>query len=482
MTQPHPTGHDDEVTLSDVVGKLWAGRGVVVALAALGLCAGLFSALMQVARTSHAMEYYVELSGIEKARYPNGTAFSPQDLLAPAVIDKLRRAALPGIDSIEIRDAFTVTFANPTTEAILLKFRQRTAGADVTVAELNTIGAQFDEELANSIQQMLRISMDFGTLGLNEGQARNVITALPEFWSEVYTTQFRVLDDTTLQGQSIIEDAGLDQAIGVIEADRTLTTMRAGLTVLANDNRLALLQTGDGQTPEDLASQLDTFDSVYLSPVISRELASNEAMTSFYINDISLEIERLNESVASLDATVNNITLILGGQARVPANLDQDGFRGTPNGLRVSDGAFGDIVELANRASLATYLTSVFERRHDYIRERAALEARLRQISESPALSSAFVDAAQERWSSLIGSYNALLTGARQVIRQRSGELHRPAIAPRKIGTTYAEPLTLFGAIGLLAGLLVGATASLVRPVRQRPAAETATRFPKEAA
>ncbi|MBO6639009.1 MAG: hypothetical protein JJ920_15710 [Roseitalea sp.] len=483
MAQSDLNWHDDEISLSDIVRKLWSGRGLIVALAAVGLCLGALGAFMQMSRTSQTMEYYVELSGIEKSSYPNGTAFSPQDLIAPAVINRLSATVLPQTESFEIRNALTVTFANPATEAILMNYRERVSGANVTIAELNTLSAELEEQLANSIQQMLRISLDYGALGLSESQARNVVTALPGIWSDVYTTQFRVLDDTVLQGQSIAANAQLDEALGVIEADRTIVAMRVGLEAMSGDNRLASLQTESGQTPEDLANRLESFEAVYLSPIISRQLAADNTLVRFYLNDISREIERLDDALASLNATVEDVKAVIGNRNVGPSGLGAGGeAQTTSSGIQVGNGAIDEIVDLANRASLSGYLTSVFERRHTLVSQRANLQSRLRQINEEPVLSQAFVAAAQSQWTQLIESYNALLSGARVTVRNSSGELYRPALAARDVTSSVGRPLLIYGGMGLLLALFVGMVVALLRPAPRVARAGQTTPLRKEAA
>ena len=81
--------YDDEISIGELLQKLWKKRGLIVFLPLV--CAGLTIASLLWTKSvgGERLSYYVELTGIKDGAYSNGVAFSPQDLLNPKVVNKL---------------------------------------------------------------------------------------------------------------------------------------------------------------------------------------------------------------------------------------------------------------------------------------------------------------------------------------------------------------------------------------------------------
>ena len=77
----------EEIDLWVILQKLWARRGLLIILPLMFSFLAVIWLLVTAVETSTPTVYYVELQGIEKSRYPNGTVFSPQDMLIPDALD-----------------------------------------------------------------------------------------------------------------------------------------------------------------------------------------------------------------------------------------------------------------------------------------------------------------------------------------------------------------------------------------------------------
>ena len=77
----------DEIDLWTILQKLWVRRGLLIIVPLMFSFLAVIWLLVTAVKTSTPTVYYVELQGIEKSRYPNGTVFSPQDMLIPDVLD-----------------------------------------------------------------------------------------------------------------------------------------------------------------------------------------------------------------------------------------------------------------------------------------------------------------------------------------------------------------------------------------------------------
>ena len=66
----------DEISIRDLFSKLWAARGIFVVIPLVFGGLSLATVMMQQVRVTPAIEFYINLIGIEKSNYPNGTRFS----------------------------------------------------------------------------------------------------------------------------------------------------------------------------------------------------------------------------------------------------------------------------------------------------------------------------------------------------------------------------------------------------------------------
>ncbi len=96
--------NQDEISLTDIVAKLWQRRGLFLVLPVLALLAAGIFLLSSAVWTTNPTVYFVKLTGINQAQYPNGATFSPQDLLVPEVFDHLAKT-LDLKDRTQLREA-----------------------------------------------------------------------------------------------------------------------------------------------------------------------------------------------------------------------------------------------------------------------------------------------------------------------------------------------------------------------------------------
>ena len=245
--------------------------------------------------------------------------------------------------------------------------------------------------------------------------------------------------------------------------------MENGVTVLTEDGRLAMLRTDTGITPADVQRRLDDFNTVYLSAILSRNLNASDALTQFYVNDIELKILKVDEQINGLKQTISDITDILASQR----GGGLSGQRGDSVGL--SGNALGDIVSLANQASLSTYLTELFDAQKILVAERSDLRVQLNKITDAKNLPADFMITAQNRYEGIIEEYNALLTRAREMNRQNSSELYHALGAPTLTGEIWPPRAALYLVLSILIGGFIAVILALILPVRAKDEDDLAT-------
>jgi len=456
----------DELSLTDIMIKLWRRRRLILALPVVAGILGLITVLVMATAARMPMIYYLNLTGIEKGAYPNGVTFSPKDLEAPEVVAVL--AEKMEIEEREkLRAAINVRFSSPMTAGILKKYNDRLGQEGLNSAEIDAINMELDEELKRATQKSARISVDYQSLGLTAAEGAEIAMLLPRVWAEVFTTQFRVLDNTKLSGAAQTTALSLSTSIGVLEASTYIETMIAAMEILEEDSRLSAIQTSDGITPADLRTKIVNFNNIYLSAILSRNLGTDDALTRFYQQDLLLKIERVNEEIRGVNESIQSIQLVLNGESSQP--LDRPSYQS--DRVQVTGDAIGDIVQLVNRSSLSEFLTELYERKGELILERSNLNMQAKKINNKVEFTGELINAAQGQLDRLNASYIDLLVRAREMNRQNSGTLYQAIGDPVKIGSMLPGRSLLIIVLSVLIGGVVAVMLALILPTReQKPA------------
>jgi hypothetical protein len=458
---------DDEISLTDLFLKLWHRRGLIIALPVLAAMMGLIFILFQASEAKTPTIQYVNLTAVDKGLYPNGVAFSPQDLKAPEVLNAL--AARAGVADIgDLRDAITVSYASPVTKGILKKYEEKLGQKGINAAQIDALNAELQEELTRSTQRTLRVSIDHQGLGLSSEQGAELAILLPQLWSEIFTTKFRVLDNTKLSNAILPDRLSLTSTLGIIEARRIILNAIETLKIIEADNRLQSLTGEAGVTPTDLRLQLSYLDDIYLNGVLSENIASGDVLARIYLNDILLDIERYNEELEGVGQTIQSMQMVLSrdaGEAR-----SKEAAQSSAASVQLSGDAIEDIAALVNRSALAEYLTQLYERKAEMVSKRAALKIQIRKAESGEGFGPELVAGAETDLNRLVKSYASLLTRAREMNQRTAGELHQALGAPITTGSLLPPRAPLILALSIVLGGFVAVVLALLLPGRQRDA------------
>jgi hypothetical protein len=368
---------DYEISIVDILAKLWRRRGLLVIIPILTGGLGVLAVLLMATQISAPVVHYVNLTGIEKGKYPNGVDFSPRDLQSPEVLRSL--ADKFGIEQTEdFGEAISVSYSAPSTDGILKKYQVRLSQNGLKAVEIDAINAEFNEELARATEKTAQISIDYQSIGVDKALAAQMAIELPKIWADVITTKFRVLDSTKLSGLSKAAELKLSPAAGALESNIYVQSMLRGLQIIEEDGRLAGLQTESGITATDLRAQILDFDSLYLSAILSRNLSEEDTLTKFYQTELEFKIEKIKEEMDGMEDAIVSIQEVISGKTDVAV----PGQSYSSDRMQVTGDAISNIVNLVNKSSLSGYLTQIYERKQELISERAELNLRLKKINE----------------------------------------------------------------------------------------------------
>lgn len=449
----------DEVSINDVIIKLWKRRGLILILPVLSGLLAVASVLLMATQSINPMIHFVSLTGVTNGEYPNGVKFSPLDLKSSEVlINVANKFGLNDYDALS--EAIDVTFGAPTNVGIIKKYQVKLSQNKLKVAEIDQINEQFNEELSNATEKTAKIAIDYQSIGIDEGLAAQIALTLPLSWAEVFTKKFRILDNPKLSGISQIQEINLRTPSNIIEASDYLANMLDGLEIIENDSRLSGLQTDSGETAADLRVKVRDFNNLYLSAILSRNLSNKDELTKFYQNNFTLRIAMLTEQLNGVNETVNSIRSMISGGSN--SEVEDTSF--SNNRANFGGSSLTEIVDLVNKSSMTDYLTSLFQLKLEIIKERSELNLRMSKIEEEVQYSDEFLISTEQKLNKLNSKYTDILVGARQMNLQNNKTLSKSLGSPHLTGSLFPKRSILIILLSVIVGGLVAAIAALMLP------------------
>ncbi len=461
------------VSLSDIFWRLWKWRGVVVfvplLLVGVTVLAIVFSALGQ----SRQAILLVSLRNIENQRYPNGSEFSPRDLLIPEVLTEIRRLYDIPAD-INLNDAISVAYDSPVADGIARSYQDRLSARNLSQAEIQALNQSYLDELRTSMRSALRITVDYPLLGLDSERGLALAADVPRLWSLVYTTKYRIFTDRGLADLAVTRtEEDLQTTASILVANNRVAAMVEGANRFLEDNRLSMLRVSNGVSPADLLIELKNFQAIYFNVLKARAFQSGDTAAQAYMNRLRLDIGEKNRQIEASDAALKG----LGDYQRSgrseqvsQAPVTQAEQAST---IQIGDSAFSSIVELAERGSYAGLVRQVLDERRGLMNELAALEKERESATiggNEITVTPNFTGDAAASLNILTSQYSQMLRAAEDQLRTRGGELFQPLLGPR-LGASpliSLRSLMIVGAAGL-AGLLLSVTAVLIAGSIRRP-------------
>ena len=492
LPQPYGFPPEDEISISELLMKLWAKRGLIVILPLV--FAGLTIVGLLAGKTAQqtTVSYYIELSGIYlgdmpgsdsederdsdsdsdsdrdvTTRYPNGTLFSPQDLLNPAVLKSLGDEF--NLDPLELADHLDVQYGTPVSNGVLAEYRAALgASSKATAEDLAAINARFQAKLDAASKRGLKITVDFVELGLEKSQSLEIAVRLPKLWNQVFTSQFNTTLNTSIVGLRWVDAIDLNTTTGLQEADIQLDQLKLGTELLSKDGRLRGIVNTGGASANDLLGYIDDFKTIFFEPLYLEAFERDSTLSRIYEQDLKLQITKVKNEITELNARLSDIRDFQFSSRGTGGSGQGGGERASLDGT-----AFGEVVSLAERAALSNYLQSSLDQRYELIKELTELEAKLQRITRASgangesAITKEFVEMGTTRYKSIVAGYRDLLTKAQAITKARTPEFYAVMTQPEVDGQLIEKRDLLFIALALALGGMLGIVVALVWPLKQ---------------
>jgi hypothetical protein len=420
------------ISLSDIFWRLWQWRGVIV-LAPL-LLAGFATLLIVVWSLAQDRQatYLINLKNIENQSYPNGSEFSPRDLLIPEVMSEIRRRYNIPSD-VDLNEAISVAYDSPIAEGIAKSYQQRLSARNLSQAEIEVLNQNYLQELRSAMRSAVRITINYRALGLDSEKGLALAADLPRLWTSIYTVKYRIFTDRELADLAITRtDEDLKSTASILTANNRLRAMISGVDKFLEDNRLSMLRISGGMSPADLRIELENFQAIYFNVLKALALQTDDFAAQAYLNRLQLDIAEKKRQIQAFDATLAGLgDYLRSGQSKQVSQAPVT--QSDPsNSIQIGDSAFSGIVELAQRGSFTNFVGRVLEDRRNLMIELASLEKEV-AVSDIQNITIApnFTDQAANILKTLTDQYSQMLRVAEEQLRTRGGELFEPLLGPR---------------------------------------------------
>ena len=494
----NPGSYDDEISISELLLKLWAKRGLIVFLPLI--FAGLTVVGLLVGKTGQqtSVSLYIELNAISltsavksagdsagagagagagdgdgdgaddviTTRYPNGVVFSPQDLLNPSVIGLLSQEA--NIDSEDLAEHIDVQFGTPLSNGVLTEYAAAlSANNKASSEELATLNERYKRKLDAAAKRGLKITVDFVALEISENEGKHLAESLPRLWNQVYTEQFRTLLPSEIMGQRWTNDVhDLTSTIGLQEADIQIEALTQGIDAIIADERLIGLKNRDGVTASDVRTYISRFRAIYFEPLFLAAFETDSSLTKVYQRDIGVEMRKIDAEINELNARLESLQ---GNRNRTQAS--SAGATRQDFGTGFDGGALSQVVSLAEQASGSRYIQATLEKRFELVEEKAILQARLERMMPTSSarvdITANFVEMATARYQTIVGGYGDMLRRAKDIVAATTPAYYSITTQPKTEGSLIGKRDLLFIALALALGGMLAVVAALVWPQRQ---------------
>lgn len=507
MTEQEPTispkesHYEAEISISDLLIKLWAKRGLIFIFPLI--LAGLTVTGLLLGKTSQqtVLSYYIELNGISvtdaargtvndsssgsgnggdgdgdsdsdsdneiTTRYPNGVVFSPQDLKNPSVLQLLAKDFSLSLE--QLAQHINVDFGTPFNEGVLIEYEAALAANSSASAEtLATINERYRSRFSAYAKRGLKISVNYIQLGIPKEVGQQLALDIATTWNTVFTTQFKTrLSPEAISQRVPMVELDVASTVGFLAAENQLKQIEIGTINLAKDGRLAGLATKDGTTASDLIGYLEDFRTIYFDPLYVNAFAQNSSLSRLYQRDIQLKIDELSEDIAELNRRLDDIQQFKRGAltTALPSSRDQNSIVPQYGGSGLNE-----VVSLAERATLSSYLEKTLDARMELTAERAALQTKLRRIGnagsvEGSAISEDFIQVSSAQYENLVKAYGALIETARKILIAETpsyfASITQPITSDPPI---FAKRDMFFIALALTLGGMLAVIAALIWP------------------
>ncbi len=394
--------------------------------------------------------YFVELVSIKNKAYPNGAAFSANDLLSADVLEEIKNKY--GIsDYNKLRGSISVEYGSLAVEGISRKYSDQLAQKNLSQADIAAINNNFSQELSGVNDKGLRISIEPKHLGVSDTVAKEIAVDIPRLWSQFSIKKYKIFEDKFLSSMdNPPASVNFNDATNILIAYKMINQMREGISRSLNDNRIVAVKTENGKSAADILSEIDRYFSVFFMPIFTYYNKKEELIFANYIDEIKLKLAEIDSQIAGVDSIIETLSQERRLNTSGPRSFEaQKG----PEMVQLGESGIKNIVDLAERASLSSYLRETLEAKRLLVFDRSNQQKELDRLTKYVVLdrmiSDHFKETSETMFSEIREQYVQLLQKCRQKLESDQKLLYTPVGLPSSVGiisrTTVLQIVGVFG-------------------------------------
>jgi len=470
---------EDEISLTDLFRNLWRQRGLIIGMMFLLVAAVV---ALQFAKgtlaSAERVDYPIALTFAKgkELTYPNGSVFSPNDLTASLVLNRVIRSQQLDTTALKLAEALSVAYSNSLLQQAEDKLSATLTG-NKTPDDVKQAASDALKQLRAEGQRFITISLSLEESGLSAEQGTQLITALVDEWAAVSIEQgllnidiARPVTPFVVQPNNNLIDT-YDAAASFI---RSLSRAVDGVSEQPGAESLIV----GGKSLSDIRREIEVLEGTDVGPL--REFAYSNSSSLASVDPaiqvrlfarqrlLKLEQERLVKLIASYDAALEQLTSFKGAEQ----NNSVNNVQGT---LQLDQSVIDSLLQMGTRLGAVENRNKVFERRSEAIEELLTLEKEMAilmgvttnvygDLNPTEILKSA-LPMIEQRLTAIQKDVNTFFDAYRDVSLQSGSQLYAAQAAPVVRGglLVSVKSLVKYAVLAAVLGLMLGVMIALVR-------------------
>lgn len=471
IANDQPPAMDDEIDLSHLARTIWRGRGVIIAtVLASVLLVSAYAIFDQYIQSSvKFVQSFVSLSGIVDQQYPNGSSFSPSDLVSEEVLSEVITSLdLQGVSADALRRAVSVQFGHPDTNQIRMEWEatiQAAVDQNASAAELPEINTRYSDRLARLNTTSVSIQVNFALLNLDSGAAIIIAEAIPAAWQKVFVEVYGFTAPPELipvSGLSPPNDLSTTRSL--LEAQQFLFAVRQIASVVSIDPRLSSLRAASGFNAAELQFQIERFNSFYLNPMLSGSVESNDDFLAARLQQLRRDRARVSALQEATNTSIDQMASLRGRGASDSGFMPNGGERNSTM-LSLDNSGLASVIDLAQQAQLNQYVILLFERTWELTEQLAEVDFQIAQLTSESYSGLDVTDEAEVAFANLSQQIEALFSRLMDEEIQGTGVLYATQVPPQVYSNweQTSQRFSLLFALAIVLGVMLGSATVLIR-------------------
>lgn len=454
---------EDEISITDILGKLWRRRGIIFIITLLSVGLGITYILSLATAKRTPITLFVELTSIKDGKYPNGSAFSPMDLKTPDVLTVLIEKYKPA-DRTKFQNAIEISYGSDLIMGAHKSYEQQLSQKGLTSAEIQKINADYKASLDEIAHRGLQIIFDYQLAGLPKSEGKQIVGDIPRIWNEVYLKKYQVLLDPRISKiPNQTDRIAFDNAADTLEASQKISNIITGLGIITEDNRFSSLKNENGKTGFEILKDLEFFRNTHLLPMIASSTEKSDATAQAYSHSIQLDIDEIDRNIKSLNELSQEVVNYQ------KSSNNPSPSRNTDENIQLSDNTLSEILNLSHQAAMSDFLKDTLNTKRELAFKRSQLQSELDRLNgTNGSFDEAFKNTATRKMTVIFSDYREFVEKVRSSSAFNSKTFFNPLGIPESLDSKWPDKALLILLLSIFIGIILSALISLLLPEKAK--------------